>query len=99
MCSGAMLLARIPEVYYGATDPKAGTAGTLMNLLEDERFNHVVYVEAGVLEEECRLLLVQFFKRLRAKKKKKLLKIKKRLVKRIKIRYTRFCRKAGTMAG
>ena len=42
MCSGAMLLARIPEVYYGATDPKAGTAGTLMNLLEDERFNHVV---------------------------------------------------------
>ena len=79
MCSGAMLLARIPEVYYGATDPKAGTAGTLMNLLEDERFNHVAYVEAGVLEEECRLLLVQFFKKLRAKKKEeKLLKNQKK---------------------
>ena len=71
-----------------------------MNLLEDERFNHVAYVEAGVLEEECRLLLVQFFKRLRAKKKKKTFKkSKERLVKRIKIRYTRFCRKARTMAG
>ncbi|MDU6918503.1 MAG: nucleoside deaminase, partial [Enterococcus faecalis] len=79
MCSGAMLLARIPEVYYGATDPKAGTAGTLMNLLEDERFNHVAYVEAGVLEEECRLLLVQFFKKLRAKRKEeKLLKNQKK---------------------
>ena len=79
MCSGAMLLARIPEVYYGATDPKAGTAGTLMNLLEDERFNHAAYVEAGVLEEECRLLLVQFFKKLRAKKKEeKLLKNQKK---------------------
>ncbi|WP_224993923.1 tRNA adenosine(34) deaminase TadA [Enterococcus faecalis] len=79
MCSGAMLLARIPEVYYGATDPKAGTAGTLMNLLEDERFNHVAYVEAGVLEEECRLLLVQFFKKLREKKKEeKLLKNQKK---------------------
>ena len=78
MCSGAMLLARIPEVYYGATDPKAGTAGTLMNLLEDERFNHVAYVEAGVLEEECRLLLVQFFKSYGQRKRRETLKIKRK---------------------
>lgn len=50
-----------------------------MNLLEDERSNHVAYVEAGVLEEECRLLLVQFFKKLRAKRKEeKLLKNQKK---------------------
>ena len=78
MCSGAMLLARIPEVYYGATDPKAGTAGTLMNLLEDERFNHVAYVEAGVLEEECRLLLVQFFKSYGQRKRRETFKNQKK---------------------
>ena len=77
MC-GAMLLARIPEVYYGATDPKAGTAGTLMNLLEDERFNHVAYVEAGVLEEECRLLLVQFFKSYGQRKRRETFKNQKK---------------------
>lgn len=71
MCSGAMLLSRVSEVYYGATDPKAGTAGTLMNLLEDERFNHVAYVEAGILGEKCGQLLTDFFKKLREKKNKK----------------------------
>ena len=40
MCAGAIILARLDEVYYGAPDPKAGCSGTLMNLLEDERFNH-----------------------------------------------------------
>lgn len=71
MCSGAMLLARVSEVYYGATDPKAGTAGTLMNLLTDERFNHIAYVEAGILGEKCGQLLTDFFRELREKKNKK----------------------------
>lgn len=71
MCSGAMLLARVEEVYFGAYDPKGGTAGTLMNLLTDERFNHCAYVEGGILEEECSQLLTLFFRELRQKKKKK----------------------------
>lgn len=70
MCSGAMILSRVKEVYFGAYDPKGGTAGTLMNLLEDERFNHQADVEGGILEEECCELLSMFFRELRAKKKK-----------------------------
>ena len=70
MCSGAMLLSRIEEVYYGASDPKGGTAGTLMNLLTDQRFNHSTYVESGILEQECGQLLTLFFRELRNKKKK-----------------------------
>lgn len=69
MCSGAMILSRVNEVYYGAADPKGGTAGTLMNLLEDERFNHVAYVESGILEQECGQLLSNFFRKLRDEKK------------------------------
>lgn len=71
MCSGAMLLSRIDEVYYGAKDPKAGTAGTLMNLLNDQRFNHVSYVESGILADECSALLTSFFKEIRDQKKQK----------------------------
>lgn len=71
MCSGAILLSRIEEVYYGAVDPKAGTAGTFMNLLQDERFNHQAYVEQGILASECGALLTHFFRRLRAEKKEK----------------------------
>lgn len=69
MCSGAIVLSRIPYVYYGAPDYKGGTAGTLMNLLEEERFNHQAHVEAGILEEECRGVLQDFFRALRARKK------------------------------
>lgn len=69
MCSGAMLLARIPEVYYGAKDPKGGAAGTLINLLADSRFNHVAKTESGVLEEPCSQILTNFFKQLRKKRK------------------------------
>ncbi|MCC5895321.1 MAG: nucleoside deaminase [Alkalibacterium sp.] len=74
MCSGAIVLSRIEEVYYGPKDLKGGTAGTLMNLLEDDRLNHQAYVEPGVMEEECRELLVSFFKELRRKKKEAKLK-------------------------
>jgi len=69
MCSGAMILSRVKELYYGASDPKGGTAGTLMNLLTDERFNHQVQIEAGLLEQECGELLSNFFRELRKRKK------------------------------
>jgi len=71
MCSGASILSRIEEVYFGAYDPKGGTAGSLLNLLEDERFNHWCYVEAGILKEECGQLLTTFFQELRRIKKQK----------------------------
>ncbi|EUJ23155.1 hypothetical protein PGRAN_09491 [Listeria grandensis FSL F6-0971] len=69
MCSGAILLSRIAKVYYGAADPKAGTAGTLMNLLQDSRFNHQCEIEPGILADECGAILTSFFRDLRAKKK------------------------------
>lgn len=71
MCSGAILLSRIDELYYGAKDPKGGTCGTLMNLLDDDRFNHMAYVENGICEEQCQMILKDFFKELRKKKKMK----------------------------
>ncbi|WP_226677771.1 tRNA adenosine(34) deaminase TadA [Rossellomorea aquimaris] len=70
MCSGAIILSRIEKVVYGAKDPKAGCAGTLMNLLEDERFNHQCEVVPGVLAEECGGILSRFFKDLRERRKK-----------------------------
>lgn len=69
MCSGAILLSRVERVVYGAVDPKAGCAGTLMNLLDDDRFNHRCEVVPGVLAEECGMMLTQFFRNLRQKKK------------------------------
>ncbi|MBT2711093.1 tRNA adenosine(34) deaminase TadA [Pseudomonas sp. ISL-84] len=69
MCSGSIILSRIKRVVYGAKDPKGGCAGTLMNLLQDERFNHQSEVVAGVLEEECGELLSNFFRELRKRKK------------------------------
>lgn len=69
MCAGAIILSRIPEVYFGAHDPKAGVCGTLMNLLGDERFNHQpLVVQHGLLAEECGALLTNFFRALRGQK-------------------------------
>lgn len=70
MCAGAIVLSRVKRVVYGAVDPKGGCAGTLMNLLTEERFNHQSEVVAGVLEEECGSLLTNFFRELRKKRKK-----------------------------
>ncbi|WP_226038329.1 tRNA adenosine(34) deaminase TadA [Aquibacillus saliphilus] len=70
MCAGAIIQSRIPKVVFGAYDPKAGCAGTLMNLLNDSRFNHTAEVHGGVLEEECSTVLTVFFKKLRESKKK-----------------------------
>jgi tRNA(adenine34) deaminase len=61
MCCGAILLARIPVVVYGATDPKAGAVSTLFHLLNDERLNHRCQVVPGVLAEPCGRLLTEFF--------------------------------------
>lgn len=62
LCSGAMVLARVPRVVYGASDPKAGMAGTLGNLLQDSRLNHRAEVTAGVLAEASAQLLQDFFR-------------------------------------
>lgn len=70
MCAGAIVQSRIERVVYGATDPKAGCAGTLMNLLNEARFNHQTIVESGVLEEECSQRLIAFFRKLRERKKR-----------------------------
>ena len=67
MCSGAIINSRIAKVYYGAADEKAGTAGTLMNLLPDPRFNHQVKVQKGLLQAECAQILSDFFANLRKK--------------------------------
>lgn len=69
MCSGAIQLARVEEIYFGAFDPKGGACGSLLNIATDERFNHWSYVESGILAEECGQLLSQFFKKLREAKK------------------------------
>lgn len=69
MCSGAIVLSRVERVVYGATDPKGGCAGTLMNLLDDDRFNHQAAVTAGVCEEQCGTMLSSFFRLLRQKRK------------------------------
>lgn len=67
MCAGAIVQSRIPLVVYGTRDPKAGCAGTLMNLLQEERFNHRTEVIEGVLQEECSSMLTNFFRKLRKK--------------------------------
>ncbi len=62
MCAGAIVLARIPTVVYGATDPKAGAAGSLMNALDDPRLNHRCELVTGVRAAECGELLRAFFR-------------------------------------
>jgi tRNA(adenine34) deaminase len=61
MCAGAMVNARLGRLVYGATDPKAGAVGSLMNLVADPRLNHRVPVTAGVRADACGRLLVEFF--------------------------------------
>ncbi|MFC4984873.1 tRNA adenosine(34) deaminase TadA [Salinicoccus siamensis] len=70
MCSGAIVMSRIPHVVYGARDPKGGTVDSLMRLLDEPRFNHRAEVTSGVLEDTCSGLLTSFFKNLRKKHKK-----------------------------
>lgn len=67
MCAGAIVLARIEKVFIGTMDAKTGAAGSLMNILQDERLNHFVEIETGLLERECQAKMKQFFKILREK--------------------------------
>lgn len=70
MCAGAVVQARIKRVVAGTMNPKAGCAGSVLNLLQIDRFNHQVEFTSGVLQEECRALLQAFFQKLREKKQK-----------------------------
>ncbi|MCI8599461.1 MAG: nucleoside deaminase [Lachnospiraceae bacterium] len=70
MCAGAIVQARVGRVVIGAMNPKAGCGGSILNLLEMPEFNHQVEVSRGVLKEECSQMLTEFFKGLRAAKKK-----------------------------
>ncbi len=70
MCAGALIQSRIKKVYIGTMDEKTGACGSVLNLLEDYKFNHKVEIENGILQEECEGLLKQFFKELRSTKNK-----------------------------
>ncbi|HFI0329043.1 tRNA adenosine(34) deaminase TadA [Streptococcus parasuis] len=69
MCSGAIGLARIPQVVYGAANQKFGAAGSLYDILTDQRLNHRVEVETGILEESCAQIMQDFFRQRREKQK------------------------------
>ena len=69
MCAGAIVQARIPRVVIGSMNPKAGCAGSVINLLQVPGLNHQVEVTTGVLQEECSRLMSKFFQELRQKKK------------------------------
>ena len=71
MCAGAIVQARIPKVVIGCMNPKAGCAGSVLDMLHEDGFNHQVETEEGLLGEECSMMLKEFFKELREKRKKK----------------------------
>ncbi len=70
MCAGAIVQARIPRVVIGCMNPKAGCAGSVLDILHENGFNHQVETQVGLLGDECSSMLTQFFKNLRAEKKK-----------------------------
>jgi tRNA(adenine34) deaminase len=70
MCAGAIVQARLPAVIYGTTDPKAGACHTLYQITNDSRLNHQATVVGGVMQEECRAILQEFFAQQRALGKK-----------------------------
>lgn len=70
MCSGALVQSRIDKVVIGCMNPKAGCAGSILNLLNMPEFNHQVEIETGVMEEECREVLRRFFKELRERNRR-----------------------------
>ena len=68
MCAGAFVQARIPRAVIGCMNPKAGCAGSVLNLLQEDGFNHQVEIEVGMMGEECSQMLKDFFRSLRKKK-------------------------------
>ena len=71
MCAGAIVQSRMKKVVIASMNPKAGCAGSVLNLLQMAAFNHQVEIERGLLEEECSKMLSQFFRELRERKKEK----------------------------
>lgn len=69
MCVGALVLARMKKVYYGAADPKTGACGSVINIAQNNQLNHRIEVSAGLMEEECGGLLSRFFQQKRATSK------------------------------
>ena len=70
MCAGALIQARLDKVVIGTMDEKTGACGSVLNVVEDYKFNHRVEIEKGVMEKECKSIIQEFFKKLRGKKKK-----------------------------
>ena len=69
MCAGAIIQSRIPKVVIGSMNAKAGCAGSVINILDMEGFNHRCEIERGIMKEECTAILQEFFKELRQNKK------------------------------
>jgi len=69
MCAGALVLSRMDRLCYGCSDPKSGACGSLYNIVQDQRLNHRVEVTSGVMEEQCRQQLQEFFGRRRQENK------------------------------
>ena len=67
MCAGAIVHARLEKLVYAITDPKTGACGSVFNLLQTEELNHKVEIQKGVMEDECRSLIQDFFKEKRVK--------------------------------
>lgn len=65
MCAGALVLARVKNLYFGAKDPKTGACGSVTNIAHNRKFNHRITVKADILKEECGFLLSEFFKKKR----------------------------------
>jgi tRNA(adenine34) deaminase len=65
MCAGALVLARIKEIYFGAADPKTGACGSVVNIVNNKKLNHRIKVIKGILEAECGSLLKDFFRKKR----------------------------------
>lgn len=69
MCAGALIQARLDKVVIGTMDEKTGACGSVLNVVEDYKFNHRVEIEKGVMEKECKSIIQEFFKKLRGKRK------------------------------
>ena len=71
MCAGAIINSRISKIYIGAMEKKMGACGSVLNLLEDYKFNHKVEIECGIMQKECEQMIKGFFKEIRKMKEKK----------------------------
>ena len=68
MCAGAMVWARIEKLFIGTPDPKGGACGSVFNIPKEEKLNHQIEIESGIMQEECSAVMKEFFKKLRTKK-------------------------------